>query len=158
MTSGSICLTCCDCVWHFMLVRASVRVQALLCWANVHGTDSSTEHSSLLALPSTCLGVTVYQPGSSQMREGKIENDAHKILVLILVAITLNYWHVKREAHIPKSEVVCSWLLVQGGEGLRSGQWNAGAWCTWHQQQRNIHFQYSGIIFATAPIISMRYS
>lgn len=40
-----------------------VCVQTVLCWDYVHSSDSSTEHSFLIAMPSTCLEVTVYQPG-----------------------------------------------------------------------------------------------
>lgn len=96
-----------------------VRVQTVLCWDNVHSSDSSREHSFLFAVPSTCLEVTVYQPGPFIDARGEKTKKHTQIFVLILVAVTLNCWHVNQEAHPPKSTVIYSWLLVQGGGRLR---------------------------------------
>jgi len=84
-----------------------IRVQTGLCWDNMYSSDSTTEHSFLFAMPSTCLEVTVYQPGL--LIEAQGENIKHtQIFVLVLVAIALNCRHVKQEACPSKSSVICS--------------------------------------------------
>lgn len=65
-----------------LALRASqvVRVQIMLCWDNVHSSDSSTEHSFLFATPSTCLEVTAYQPGLFTDARGEKKPSTHKFL------------------------------------------------------------------------------
>lgn len=79
----------------------SVRVQTVLCWDNVHSSDSSTEHNFLFATLSACLEVMVYQPGLFIDAQGKRKTKHLQFFMLILVAITLNCWHVEQEAHPP---------------------------------------------------------
>lgn len=98
-----------------------VCVQTVLCRDNVCSSDSSAEHSFFFAMPSTCLQVKVYKHGlfkdawKNKQQQQKMKTSTNTFFVLILVATTLNCWHLRQEAHPLKSNVVqftASWLLV----------------------------------------------